>query len=298
MPRFASKPPRAPRARHTPAHAAPAPRKRHSLLLSIAIPLLAAGIALLVGAGRMYVQNMEEYDVGIREYHEVAKANVIEDIATGRPLVDFEALRQQNPDTVGWVQIPNTPVNYPVCQASDNETYLERTFLGQYNLAGTIFMDYRSSALLDDWNTVIYGHHLQNGEMFAQVAAYSNQEAFDTLTNLYYVSPSEGVKVLLPLCTIVVSGYDVDAVQFDFPSQQQFEVYVQSLLDRSSARSATASARGLEHIYMLSTCSYGQQNERTILVCVDYGANEGAIVDATQSMDQIQAAAESAAAAA
>ena len=293
MPRFANRQ-RTLRFQHAPMHAAPAPRKRHNFLLSIAIPLLAAGIALLAGAGYTYVQNMEEYDVGIREYQEVAQASVTEDAATGAPLVDFAALKQQNPDIVGWIQIPNTPVNYPVCQSYNNETYLEHTFLGQYNLAGTIFMDYRSFSTLTDWNTVIYGHHLQNGEMFAKIATYSNQAEFDTLTNLYYVTQDGEVKVLLPLCAVVVSGYDVDTVQFDFPSQQQFEVYVQSLLDRSSARSATASARGLEHIYMLSTCSYGQQNERTILVCVDYGANEGAFVDATQSMAAIQEAAQSA----
>jgi len=273
------------------------PRKRHNLTLAVAIPLLALGVALMAGAGVTFFQNQEEYQAGVDEYHQLAQANVTEDTVTGRPVVDFDALKQQNPEIVGWIQIPGTPINYPVCQTYNNDHYLVHTFLDQYNLAGTIFMDYRSFSTLSDWNTAVYGHHLQNGEMFARIADYSNQAEFDTITNVYYITQDGEVRVLLPLCCIVVSGYDVDAVQFDFPSQQQFEVYVQSLLDRASARAASASANDLEHIYMLSTCSYANENDRTILVCVDYGAggNTGTYADATQSMSDIQAAADAAA---
>ena len=80
-----------------------------------------------------------------------------------------------------------------------------------------------------------------------------------------------------------------------FADQADFEAYVQSLIDRSSARSPRATSAGVGHIYMLSTCSYATENERTILVCTDLTANNGPVVDATQSMADIQAAADSAA---
>ena len=94
---------------------------------------------------------------------------------------------------------------------------------------------------------------------------------------------------------MVVNGYDVDSIQFDFADQASFESYVQSLIDRSSARSSTATASGVNHIYMLSTCSYAQENDRTILVCVDLNGSNGPVVDASQSMNDIQAAADQAA---
>ena len=141
----------------------------------------------------------------------------------------------------------------------------------------------------------MYGHHLQNGNMFARVADYSDQAEFDTLQNLYYVSSDGVVHVLVPLCCMVVNGYDVDSIQFDFADQASFESYVQSLIDRSSARSSTATASGVNHIYMLSTCSYAQENDRTILVCVNLNGSNGPVVDASQSMNDIQAAADQAA---
>ena len=273
----------------------PKPKKKSNASLIIAILLLVIGLGLLIGAGAVYFNSQSEYQVGIDEYQEIAQVNVTEDATTGRPVVDFAALKQQNSDIVGWIQVPGTPINYPVCQADNNDYYLEHTFLGQYNLAGAVFMDYRSWASLGDWNTVLYGHHLKNGEMFAQIATYSNQANFDTIQNIYYVTEDGQVHVLVALCCIVVSGYDVDALQFDFATQADFEAYVQSLINRSSARSATATAAGVGHIYMLSTCSYATDNERTILVCTDLTANNGPIVDATQNLESIQNAADAAA---
>ena len=87
----------------------------------------------------------------------------------------------------------------------------------------------------------------------------------------------------------------MDVLQFDFATQADFEAYVQSLIDRSSARSSTATASGVQRIYMLSTCSYGSDNERTILVCTDLNGTNGPVVDATQSMNEIQSAADEAA---
>lgn len=280
------------------AHRGPAPeppRKKGSATVVVAILLLVVGLGLLVGAGVVWLNSQRAYDMNAAEYHELASANVTEDTASGRPIVDFAALTAQNPEIVGWIQIPGTAVNYPVCQTGNNDYYLNHSFLGRDDDFGAIFMDYRSSSDLSSRNTVVYGHHLQNGEMLAQVAAYSDQAAFDTLKNIYYVTPDGQVHVLAPLCCMVVDGYDVDSIQFDFADQASFEAYVQSLIDRSSARSATATSIGVERVYMLSTCSYEHENDRTILVCVDLNATNGPVMDATQSMNDIQAAADQAA---
>ena len=254
-----------------------------------------AGIAILAVAGYSWLTSQQKYDENKAEYTQLAQENVTEDTATGRPVVDFAALQAQNAEITGWIQIPGTPVNYPVVQHADNDYYLNHSFLDRYDEFGAVFMDYRSASDLSGRNTVIYGHHLKNGEMFAKVADYSDQDEFNTLSNIYYVSSDAQVHTLVPLCTIVVSGYDVDVLQFDFATQADFEAYVQSLIDRSSARSSTATASGVQRIYMLSTCSYGSDNERTILVCTDLNGTNGPVVDATQSMNEIQSAADEAA---
>ena len=264
-------------------------------MLVLAILLLVVGLVTIGIAVSMYMNTQAEYEVGNQEYASLVEEAVEQDQVSGTPTVDFAALTSQNPEIVGWVQIPDTPVNYPVAQHSDNDWYLEHTFLGQYNLAGSVFMDYRSSSALTDRVTVMYGHHLKNGAMFARVADYSEQSELDTVREVYYVTADGTLHTLQPLCSLVVSGYDTDVLQFDFADDASFQAYVESLISRSSARVAGATSAGVSHIYILSTCSYATDNERTMLVCVE---RDNSVLSQDQTYQQvagIQSAADEAA---
>ena len=60
-------------------------------------------------------------------------------------------------------------MNYPIVQAADNDKYLHLTYEGNYNFAGTIFIDYENSSDFNDCNTLVYGHNMKNGSMFGQL---------------------------------------------------------------------------------------------------------------------------------
>ena len=270
-------------------------KKGGSATLVIAVILLLVGIALLAVAIYYLISSQQAYKVGIDEYTSIQNASVTEDPVSGRPTVDFDALQRMNSDIQGWISIPGTPINYPVCQHDDNDYYLTHTFLDTYNVAGAIFMDYRCDPNLQDRTTAIYGHYLNNGEMFQCISEYSNQDQFDTIGSIYYVSNDGVVHVLTPLSCMVVSGYDIDIIQFDFVDEYDFKEYVQYLISRSRAFAPAATAEGVEHVYLLSTCSYERENDRTILVCTDWGANFGDLGDATGDLNDIQNAADEAA---
>jgi len=87
--------------------------------------------------------------------------------------IDLAALREVNPDVVGWIRIPGTQLDYPLMQGEDNQYYLERTWKGEPNAAGSIFLEQYSSADLSDFNTIVYGHRMKNGSMFAPLKNYS-----------------------------------------------------------------------------------------------------------------------------
>ena len=78
----------------------------------------------------------------------------------------FERLREMNSDTVGWLQVNGTRIDYPVVQASDNQFYLNRDFRGRRNSMGWVFMDYRNNTQRLDDNTIIYAHNVNGGVMF------------------------------------------------------------------------------------------------------------------------------------
>ena len=83
--------------------------------------------------------------------------------------VDFERLQEENKDIIAWLYCPDTEINYPVVQSKDNEYYLRRLLDGTWNIAGTLFMDYRNAADCSDLHTIIYGHNMKNNTMFGSL---------------------------------------------------------------------------------------------------------------------------------
>lgn len=90
-----------------------------------------------------------------------------------RKLAFLEQLRDQNPDTYGYIVIDGTNISYPVVQTTDNDYYLKRGFNGSKLNSGTIFADFRNQKnVTDNKNIVLYGHNMLNGSMFHEVAKY------------------------------------------------------------------------------------------------------------------------------
>ena len=87
--------------------------------------------------------------------------------------IDFDALRTLNPGIVGWLVVPGTGISYPMVQGSNNSRYLHHTFLGVRNNSGAIFLDYRSAPDFTDAFTIVYGHNMQDGSMFAPLHGWA-----------------------------------------------------------------------------------------------------------------------------
>ena len=104
--------------------------------------------------------------------------------------VDFKALREKNPDTVGWLYVGSCGISYPIVQGEDNDYYMNHTFEGTVNSSGAIIMDYRDDKYLKDWNTFIYGHNMKNGSMFGSLKKLLKDETlYDTDPYIYVYLP-------------------------------------------------------------------------------------------------------------
>ena len=115
--------------------------------------------------------------------------------------MDLEALREVNEDVVGWIQIPDTAVNYPLLQWTDNDFYLNHTWQQHKNGAGSIFMDYQSAADFSDFNTIIYGHNMHDGTMFSSLRSYAVSGYWEKHPH-FYIRTDAGV-----------ARYDIFAIQ-------------------------------------------------------------------------------------
>lgn len=181
--------------------------------------------------------------------------------APGNMLVDFDALATINPDIVGWIYIPGTNINYPVVQGQDNDYYLNHLFDGTVNAAGCIFLDAANASDFTDLHTIIYGHHMKDDTMFADLVRYKQ-------ANYYKDHPTATLVTREKIYTVnLFSGYVcddwADAWKLDF-GEGEFEPWLTQILDRSYFR-AQAKPGPEDQILTLSTCTYEFEDAKFVL---------------------------------
>ncbi|MBQ4104873.1 MAG: class B sortase [Clostridia bacterium] len=172
--------------------------------------------------------------------------------------INFDELTALNPDLYAWIRIPGTVIDYPVAQSSneDDNYYLHHNYLGNYEFAGTIYSQRHNTKYFVEQVTVLYGHNMRNGSMFAGLHNYYDKEFFDE-NELIYIYIDGHI-----LTYRIFAAYDYDdrhlLNSFDFSDK---EVYSNYLKDCLNPRSANALVReGVElttddRIITLSTCT-------------------------------------------
>ena len=179
--------------------------------------------------------------------------------------VDFDALLQENKDVVAWIYCPGTPINYPVVQAEDNDYYIHRLLDGKTNSSGTLFMDYRNSADLSDWNSVIYGHNMKNGTMFGYLPHYKEQSYFEEHTEMFLLTPEQNYAIEVMAGFVTTS--DDELYNAFCPDEAGKDALVNEWLNASDFVSNVYPELE-DRIITLSTCSYEFDNARYVLVGV------------------------------
>lgn len=125
------------------------------------------------------------------EYDKAKEGNVKETDDPYDTEVDFEGLRQINPDVIAWIKVPGTNIDYPILQNKEeaDDYYLNRTLEGQEGLPGSIYMEKYDSEQFTDPVSVIYGHTLHDGTMFSELKKYKEKDFFDENPNIYLYMP-------------------------------------------------------------------------------------------------------------
>lgn len=190
---------------------------------------------------------------------------------TGGLCVDFAQLAGENPDIVGWVQVPGTGIDYPVVQGTEDE-YLHLAFDGTDSRAGTPFLDPLNSADFSDKVSFVYGHSLLDGSMFSELANYSEQGYFDGHGEIVLATP-EKVLRLEPWAAVRTSGYDGTLHVGEFADDGEWEAY-KAYVAGCAAASSGRGAGDIGSLVCLVTCSYNSFNERTLVFCAEKTAEE------------------------
>lgn len=178
--------------------------------------------------------------------------------------LSFEELRSRNSDVFAWLTLYGTSVDLPVAHTDNNVTYMNTDALGEYSLTGSLFLDQSNATDFSDFNSIIYGHHMEAGAMFGDLDKFADQSFFDShrYGNLYFEGIDHGFEIF---AFLEVDAYDWDIYHPGITDKQAQEEYLAKLKDTSSHWREVGLSTD-DSIVLLSTCSSYTTNGRYILV--------------------------------
>ncbi len=200
------------------------------------------------------------------QYEELSKS-VIEsaDEPEEKIGINFDKLNEINSDIVAWIKIDKTNIDYPIVQKNDNNYYLTKNFYNKKDRTGAIFLDYKNKKDFTDLNTVIYGHNIKRGTMFADLLdIYNGTMGKDIEINIYTPTKNMKYKVFSSYCnepekygintSITLNSYKEFKEQIIKKSKIDFEqsVEIQSRILTLSTCDRTGKKRVLVHAQLMN----------------------------------------------
>ena len=184
-------------------------------------------------------------------------------------LPDFVDLYKQNPDIVGWITIPDTKVDYPVMQTTDDpDYYLYRNFDKKDSKRGCIYTWPTNDVFAPSDNITIYGHHMRDGSMFAALMKYKKKAFYEEHRYIYFDTLTElhTYEIIAVLRTTATEGKGFSYHAFvDANTEKEFDKFI-STCKKLDLYDTGVTAQFGDKLICLSTCEYSQENGRLVVV--------------------------------
>ena len=201
----------------------------------------------------------------IEQVEEIPKSNPYWDYIY-MPLidVDFNELKALNSDTVGWIKVEGTIVNYPFVQSKDNNYYLRRSYDKTYNTGGWIFLDYRNNINNLGRNNIIYGHDRKDDSMFGSLSNVYTKSWQNNKNNHIIKISTEKENTMWQIFSIYHLPATSDYIRTSFSSDQDFQNFINLISNRTMYNFGTKATVN-DKILTLSTCYGSSGKERTVI---------------------------------
>ncbi|MDD3360428.1 MAG: class B sortase [Hespellia sp.] len=179
-------------------------------------------------------------------------------------ILDLQAL---NPDVAGWVTISGTQMDYPFVWASDYDSYLYTDYEGDSSIAGSIFLDYRCDRDFTRFNTILFGHNMNNGSMFGDIDEFEDKEFYDSYQEGMIYLPHQNLTLQLVSC-LVVKDTDSQVYRADYNSDGEKQAFLDRIRQDCihGAEAVPSDLKTTDQFVSLSTCSYQFSQSRTVLI--------------------------------
>ena len=218
--------------------------------------------AIMVISGWKVYTIMHNYKVNRDIYDKIAEVAQPQGF-TGE--IDFDKLHKINKDIIAWIYYESTNINYPIVQGKDNDYYLHITVEGTWAVGGTLFVDAVTKQPFEQFNTIVYGHHMQDGSMFGDIKKLKDPDYARKHPQFELITPKD--KYHLVICAFLnqPSDSDVYNTNFDEEDTEGKQKYIDTI--KASANYLTDEKMTVDDkLVVLSTCAYEYNNARYMVL--------------------------------
>ncbi len=216
-------------------------------------------------AGIMLVSGWRVFTI-MRNYHADREVyeKISEEAVDDGDSIDFDSLREINPDVIGWLYYEDTVIDYPVVQGENNEVYLSMLFDRTWGGCGTLFADCITEEPFRQFNTIVYGHHMKDGTMFACLKELRDPEYCKKHPKLELSTP-EG-RFDLEIWAFLNEPGDSKIYTTNIEGEENKQAYL-DLTEELAAYTTDVNVTTEDRLVMLSTCAYEFEDARYIIAC-------------------------------
>ena len=244
-------------------HAKSENKKYISIILQLIFWIIL--IYSLIEIVKWYIHNKQNEEImeEISNAITVVKPEQITENQEENYKIDFDELKKVNSDTVAFLKVNGTEIEYPIVKTRNNDFYLKHSFDKTYNAAGWIFVDYRNKLDGTDKNIVIYGHNRKNGTMFSSLRNILKKEWYNNPENLKIQLITENEEVFYEVFSVYQIEKETYYLQTDFNNDAEYFSFVETVKNRS-IKNFGVNITPENQILTLSTCA-NDNNYRVVL---------------------------------
>lgn len=186
-------------------------------------------------------------------------------------MLQLEELREENNEIIGWIEIEDTNINYPVLQTDNNDFYMNHNYKKEYSAPGSLFLDKDFDLENGSSNYLIYGHRNKNGLMFEDLMNYANEDFYNEHKKIRFTTLDEDCEyeVLAVFYSRVYYKSEKDVFRYYYfvnaKNEQEYNEYVTNSLIASIYDTGVTAKYG-DQLLTLSTCEYSQEDGRFVVV--------------------------------
>lgn len=236
------------------------------VIMALLLLIFTISIAIIVSISYQRQKSDEVYHTAAIQYKQMTTNQDFDKDEKIRPpkTIDFAALQETNPDIIGWIYCENTNIDYPVLKGETNDTYLRTDYTKEYNINGSIFVDCDNASDFSDANTIIYGHHMNHGAMFATLDSWSDQRYYNEHPYMWLFTPEVTYQVVL------ISGHHTSAASDFYKIYSKHDINFHDMLKEAIEQSdfkpiEKATVNENRNYIMLTTCAYIFDNARYVI---------------------------------